>query len=284
MGETTASLVITVEGKEAEGWRKQGCWGWNRRWWAERKEGVARLEFRPPPRPPRARGLPPTTEGRCLIRASRRSPSDDGDRQAQTWLRKVLDAYPVLWERAGDLAVHAQLSLIHLISKGEWFLGEALKRRLEELRRDLEAPFPTPLEKLAVERVVAAWANLYHVETMCLGVEGDLAERKYWLKKQDQAHRQYLAATKSLMMVQTMLSRPTPGPPIPSTTRFRLEGPSTPPGGNGPDGSGNGSGGNGREGGCPVPAFATDNGEAQQTGFGNGQSANRIAAMVGAGS
>lgn len=44
MGETTASLVITVEGKEVERWRKQGCWGWNKRWWwAERKEGVARL-------------------------------------------------------------------------------------------------------------------------------------------------------------------------------------------------------------------------------------------------
>jgi hypothetical protein len=43
MGETTASLVIPGEDKEVEGWRKQGCRGWNRRWWAERKEGVARL-------------------------------------------------------------------------------------------------------------------------------------------------------------------------------------------------------------------------------------------------
>ena len=56
MVETTASLDITVEGKEVEGWREQGCWEQNRRWWAERKEGVARLEFRPPPRPPRPRG------------------------------------------------------------------------------------------------------------------------------------------------------------------------------------------------------------------------------------
>ncbi len=44
IGETTASLVITVEGKEVvKGWRKQGCWEWKRRWRAERKEGVARL-------------------------------------------------------------------------------------------------------------------------------------------------------------------------------------------------------------------------------------------------
>ncbi|MCG2683488.1 MAG: hypothetical protein L6306_07710 [Planctomycetales bacterium] len=62
MGETTASWFITVEGKEVERWKKQGCWGWKRRWRAERKEGVARLEFRPPPRP-RPRGArPPATE------------------------------------------------------------------------------------------------------------------------------------------------------------------------------------------------------------------------------
>lgn len=210
--------------------------------------------------------------------------ANNGDHQAQDWLRKVLDAYPQLWERAGDLAVHAQLSLVHLISKGEWFLGQAIQRRLKELRKDLETPFASPLEKLAVERVVAAWANLCYVETVCLSVEGDLAERKYWLKKQDQTHRQYLAATKSLMLTQAMLSRSTPALPLAATSRFRLEGPSAPPGGNGTGGSGNGSGGNGQAGSSPVPAFGVDEDAAQQTGFGNGHSANRIAALVGAGS
>ena len=38
MGETTASWFITVEGKEVERWRKQGCWEWKRRRRAERKE------------------------------------------------------------------------------------------------------------------------------------------------------------------------------------------------------------------------------------------------------
>jgi hypothetical protein len=41
--ETTASLVITVEGKEVvKGWREEGCWERKRRWRAEPKEGVAR--------------------------------------------------------------------------------------------------------------------------------------------------------------------------------------------------------------------------------------------------
>ena len=222
----------------------------------------------------------PTREkfGRCVKKAN------NNDRKAQAWLRRVLDAHPAIWERSGDLAMHAQLSLINMFSKGEFLLGEALKRHLAELRQDLETPLASPLEKLAVERVVAAWANLYYVETVCLGVEGDLAERKFWLAKQNQADRQYQAATKSLMLVQTMLSRSTPALPLAATSRFRLEGPSAPPGGNGSGGSGNSSGGNGREGGCPVPAFGVDEDAAQQTGFGNGHSANRIAALVGAGS
>src|SRR3972149_5033461 len=87
MGETTASWFIKVEGKEVEGWRKQGCWEQNRWWWAERKEGVARLEFRPPPRPPQPWGpLPQATESRSPTRpaqANHRGPKkplgDPGD-------------------------------------------------------------------------------------------------------------------------------------------------------------------------------------------------------------
>jgi hypothetical protein len=41
IGETTGPWVITVWGEVVEEeWRKQECWEW--------KEGVARLEFRPP--------------------------------------------------------------------------------------------------------------------------------------------------------------------------------------------------------------------------------------------
>jgi hypothetical protein len=200
--------------------------------------------------------------------------ANDGDHRAQAWLRRVLDEYPQLWEQAGDLALHAQLSLIRLISKGEWFLGEALKRRLEELRRDLEDPFSTPLEKLAVERVVAAWANLYYVEAVYLSVQGDLVERKYWLKKQDQAHRQYLAATKSLMLVRTMLERATPPLPVGSRGRFQPAMHSDPPGGNG-------FAGNGLGGSSSVPGFAADREASEQVTRCNGHATNRIAALVG---
>lgn len=200
--------------------------------------------------------------------------ANGGDRKAQAALRRILDLHPQLWERAGDLAAHAQLSLVNLVSKGEFFLGESLQRRLNQLRKDLEAPFASPLEKLAVERVVAAWANLYYVETVCLSSKGDLAERKYWLKKQDQAHRQYLAATKALLTIQTTLPQPTPTQALTTASRPRVEGTSSSPGGSG-------ASGNGRGGGSSVSAFGMDNEWPQQSGVGNGRSTQRRAAMVG---
>ncbi len=44
IGETTTSSVITVEGEEVEGWKRQGGLEWIRGWWAERKEVVSSME------------------------------------------------------------------------------------------------------------------------------------------------------------------------------------------------------------------------------------------------
>ncbi len=41
-------LFITVEGKEVEGWQKQGCWERNSRWWAD---AAAAAEAKPIPDP-----------------------------------------------------------------------------------------------------------------------------------------------------------------------------------------------------------------------------------------
>ena len=73
------------------------------------------------------------------------------------------------------------------------------------MRRELAGAFPTPLELLAVERVVAAWLALQHVETQCAKAEGDVAVAKFWLQRQQQAHRLYQAAVKSLLTIRELL-------------------------------------------------------------------------------
>jgi transposase len=67
IGETTASSDITVEGEEVEAWKRHGSLEENQRWWAERKEGGARLELRPPPQaPPPPRDPPPPTSAAAV--------------------------------------------------------------------------------------------------------------------------------------------------------------------------------------------------------------------------
>src|SRR5208282_5023314 len=113
MDETTASIVITVEGMEVVGrWRKQGCWEQMGRWPAERKEGVARLEFRRPPPPPRGwealgpatvnrSALGPATVNRSRTRAYRKSPCDDGSPLSTSFVRS---RKPIAWPSLANAA------------------------------------------------------------------------------------------------------------------------------------------------------------------------------------
>lgn len=132
--------------------------------------------------------------------------ANEGHPKSQAKLRKILDQCPQIWQEAGDLGLHAEKTLIHLISKGEWLMTESLKRKLADLRAQLAGPSPSPLEELAVQRVIACWAQLYFIETECLQAEGDVRERTYWLKRQDQAHRRYVSAVKSLTTIRELLT------------------------------------------------------------------------------
>ena len=73
------------------------------------------------------------------------------------------------------------------------------------MRRELAGAFPTAVELLAVERVVASWLYLQHVETQCANEDGDVATAKHWLLRQQQAHRIHLGAVKSPMLVRELL-------------------------------------------------------------------------------
>src|SRR5262245_37801866 len=87
-----------------------------------------------------------------------------GDKTVLPALREVLkdpDAVDLL---GGDLARQAQLTLIDKFSGKNLMFKEALQRKLDLLKGELAGPNPTPLERLLVERVVACWLHLYHLE------------------------------------------------------------------------------------------------------------------------
>ena len=145
-----------------------------------------------------------------------------GNPAAQSEVQRELDAHPEIWRSLGDLAGHAEQSFVRMIAPDNFLFAESVRRRAAEMRKELAGAFPTPLELLAAQRLVAAWMYLQHVEVRCAQAEGDLPAAKFWLVRQQQAHRVYHAAVKSLLLVRELL--PAAAPPAPHRSGRLLAG------------------------------------------------------------
>jgi len=82
---------------------------------------------------------------------------------------------------------------------------------MAESRAELLGVFPSALETVAVDRLVAARTYLEYVESQCAKAEGEMSSARFWLLRQQQAHRNYHSAVKSLLLVRELL--PSEGPP-----------------------------------------------------------------------
>ena len=140
-----------------------------------------------------------------------RQRANQGDPKAQAALRQWLDSQPDVWRKIGDLAHHAQMEFTRLVAKGDFLFSESIKRRADEMRRELAGPFPTPLELPITKRIVAAWLQVQFVEGQIALADAEIPRAKLWLQRQLQANRLLHAATKSLLLIRELL--PPAGPP-----------------------------------------------------------------------
>ena len=84
-------------------------------------------------------------------------------------------------------------------------LAKSLTRKLDLLRDELAGPNPTPLERLLVERIVACWLHLHHLEATYSGKEGmSLALGSYYQRSITSAQKRYLVAIKTLALVRKL--------------------------------------------------------------------------------
>jgi hypothetical protein len=134
-----------------------------------------------------------------------RERANRGDRDAQARLIQHLDSHPAMWAELGEMAGLAERALAEAITDGEWLTTQAIKRQAAELRQQLSRPSQSPLEGLAVQRLVACWIQLQFVESMCVKAEGKFEGARFWLQRQQQAHKLYAAAEKSLLMVRGLV-------------------------------------------------------------------------------
>lgn len=146
--------------------------------------------------------------------------ANGGDQDATSQLRQTLDASPELWQQLGDLAAHAEASLLTLVAGNDLLARESIARKLNALREELSGPSPPLLERMAIDRVVIAWLMIQFVDTLIGGTAtAPVAKTNVIMRWQDLAGRRYAAAVKALLDVRRLLSQasrsggsPTPGP------------------------------------------------------------------------
>ena len=128
-----------------------------------------------------------------------------GDKTALPALRQLLKNPAMVDPLGGDLAKQAQLTHIDKFSGQNLLLKESLTRKLDLMREELAGPNVTPLERLLVERIVACWLHLHHLEMVYACKESmSLALGSYYQRSISSAQKRYLAAIKTLALVRKL--------------------------------------------------------------------------------
>jgi hypothetical protein len=90
-------------------------------------------------------------------------------------------------------------------SHGNVLGREAVRRKLDKVRAELEGPNPTPIECLLAERASLCWfvANWYE-ESFVNTDSLSLALADYYQRRIDRAHRRFLSAVETLARVRKL--------------------------------------------------------------------------------
>jgi hypothetical protein len=140
----------------------------------------------------------PTELRKVLERAQR------GDESTLPVLREMLKQ-PHMIEACGNLAAHAEHTLIRKFAGKDLAVSEGVRRKLDSLRAELAGPAPTPLERLLVERIAICWLHLHHLEMIYASKESMALELgAYYQRSISAAQKRYLSAIKTLATVRRL--------------------------------------------------------------------------------
>ena len=130
-----------------------------------------------------------------------------GDKSVLPVLRDGLDSCRELVPLLSSSCLDVEGSLIRATFGQDLVAQQSIPRALEDMRRDLAGPTPSPLEKLLVERIVMCWLQVQHADMMYSYHFGTLSleQGDYFQRRQDRAHRRYLQAIKTLAEVRRLL-------------------------------------------------------------------------------
>jgi hypothetical protein len=130
---------------------------------------------------------------------------DDGETALVPEFRKILD-YRDDWHKWGDIAWHALNAAIERFEAKNPAVEQVLRRKLAELRAELEGEHPTPIERMLVDRVVHCWYVVNHFEHAYAVKYPTLTPKQddCHQRRIGQAHRRFLQSLKALADVRRL--------------------------------------------------------------------------------
>ena len=134
--------------------------------------------------------------------------ANEGDPAALAGLREAFDADPALWEQMGDIARQAESALVALMVRKNTVVGEAYRRKVEALKRELAGPNPTVVERMLAERAALCWLFAHYADAVYVqhAEQLSLTPGEFFQRQQDRAHRRYVSSIRTLVHVRRLLA------------------------------------------------------------------------------
>lgn len=140
----------------------------------------------------------PVAEITALVRRA-----ENGDAAALAEAREMLTHPGTADALGGNLAREAMRILIQMYAPNNPFARAAVTQKLDEMRVELVGANPMAVERLLVERIVATWLHLHHLEVVYAGKGSmSLPLGLYYQKCISAAQKRHLAAIKGLAEVR----------------------------------------------------------------------------------
>lgn len=128
-----------------------------------------------------------------------------GDESVADHLQCILNRHPEIWQQLGDLAGHAEQTWLKMYAGKDLAIRASAARKLAALRTDLLGVFPTPLERLLVDRIVVSWLRVAHL-TLAAGLPKEMppGQRDMIERRLERAEKQHVAAIRSLAVLRKL--------------------------------------------------------------------------------
>jgi len=136
--------------------------------------------------------------------------AEKGDTKALAEVRQWCKQEPKLWDTlAIKAASSTRYSLLSLLTGDNAVAHDALDYEMQAMQRELLGTFPSPLEKLLVERICSCYLQVQYAESIyAQKAKGSISftHGDYLQRQVDRANQRYAAAIRALALVRRLLT------------------------------------------------------------------------------